>query len=131
MTDEWFLSKILQVLSLFFCSNDQTIIIVQDIVRQVLSQGEETKYVYKVKQNKNMKAEVCLQLLDSGLYSPTLIISDSNGNFIAERVLEMMNVVDMPFHFGSIHLSKSEVVIKPRNNVFTKDWESIHVPFSE
>ena len=83
--------------------------------------------LYKMKQTAAMKAEIHLQLLDSGKYCPNLFVYRQDGEMILHQKLPC--TVDF-MRLGEIQLSKKKVVVKPRKNALASNLEPVSFELS-
>lgn len=95
---------------------------VKPCVDEAITKGEDLLVLYKAKQTAAMKAEIYLQLLDSGKYCPNLFVCHQNGEKLLHRKLPC--TVDF-MSLGEIQLIKKRVTVKPRKNALAKDLEPI------
>lgn len=112
--------KIEKLLNTYFAHND--IRLVKSCIEEAIEKGENMLMLYKTKRNGKNKAEIYLQLLDTGEYCPNLFVYDKNGVEVLHKkmpcTLDLMNL-------GEIRLSGRKVTVIPRKNSLAQDLESV------
>lgn len=103
---------------LLFAADETVSQMVECALWEAVEQGEKMLVHFKEKQSRSGKAVIFLRILDSGLYHPLLCVYTVDGR-------EQLRT-DLPpcweLHaLGDICLSRKQVTIKPRKNVFSTD----------
>ncbi len=91
---------------------------------EILSLGENTEIIYKYKKNEKNCLQVCVKLLDTGMYSPFIRIFDNGKNLIREEVYgKLMKQDEFIFQFAAISLGKNSATIKPKKNAIAEHYQ--------
>ena len=117
---DYIISKLQNVLIQFF--NCENICPIMDCISEAVEKGENMMVLYKTKENKNLKASIFLQYLDTGLYLPHLFVHNSEGQELLHKKLKLSNEL---IEIGEIQLSSKKVTLKPKKNSFTANLSSI------
>lgn len=123
-SNEYIIDKLQNVLVQFY--NCENICPIQDCISEAVENGENMMIFYKAKGNKNLKASIFLQYLDTDLYLPHLFVHNSEGKEILHKKMKLSNEL---MEIGEIQISSKKVTIKPKKNSFTANLSSIVFEF--
>lgn len=123
---EFVIEQIKNVLNAYFCTEKNCS--VEPCIEEALNKGEDMLMLYKSKQTSKRKADICLQLLDNGMYCPNLFVYDQDGTELLHQklpcTLDLMSLCE-------IQLSSKKVVVKPRKNNLASQLEPLEFELSK
>ena len=100
-----------------FESDDFNVNRINDCITEALEQKENMLMKYKEKETNNKRAIIYLRFLDTCKYFPLLRLFDNKGTIILEKDLPESITLD---YIGELLVKKENIVIKPKQNTFTK-----------
>lgn len=109
-----------RVLQEHFCTQQFDTQFIRACFSEAITQGEKMLMKFKEKKSAINTAIIYLRYMDNGRYFPLLRVYDKNNNLLLEKDLPETLELNA---FGEIQLSKKNVTIKPKNNVFARNLE--------
>ena len=118
------------VLKQLFCDTPEKAAMVDEAVAEIRAHLEEIDIVYQSKQDKTVRVETIVTIFREGPCRMLARISDTEGKLLTEQVLSDCDNLQQALQYsGTILIRKNRVVIKPINNVMTKELQPIEIPF--
>ena len=125
------LNEITKEVLLNFCAkNDEDREMIETISDIIGHGGDAIDIVYQEKNDKAVNVKVILNILHDGQCRLFVVIEDLEGQqLLREQIALAEDLSEAMQYAGTILIRKNRVVIKPRNNVFTKDLHPTELTF--
>ena len=117
-----YLEKVLCI----FASDTFDINKIKSCIREALDQKENMLMKYKEKETAKNKVIIYLRFLDTCEYFPLFRLFDLTGTLILEKDLPKSLTLD---YIGDVLIKKESIIIKPKQNAFTKSLENIVINY--
>ena len=95
-------------------------------IEEALEQRENMLMKYKEKDTIKKKVIIYLRFLDTCEYFPLLRLFDATGTLLIEQNLPKSITLD---YIGEILIKKESIIIKPKQNAFSKSLENIVINY--
>lgn len=99
---------------------------IKSCIREALDQKENMLMKYKEKETAKNKVIIYLRFLDTCEYFPLFRLFDLTGTLILEKDLPKSLTLD---YIGDVLIKKESIIIKPKQNAFTKSLENIVINY--
>lgn len=118
-------------LLLRFCvKNEQDRTTILEVAELVRHGGEAVDIVFQSKKDKVVQVKVILNILNDGQCKIFVCVEDYEGNTLVREQIALAEDLNQAAQYaGTILIRKNRVVIKPKNNVFTKDLQPTEIGF--
>ena len=121
-----FLISYLEIVLCLFASDNFDINKIKSCIRDALDQKENMLMKYKEKEIAKNKVIIYLRFLDTCEYFPLFRLFDLTGTLILEKDLPKSLTLD---YIGDVLIKKESIIIKPKQNAFTKSLENIVINY--
>lgn len=119
-----------RVLRELFVDTAEKAAMLEEAVKAIQTYTEEIDIVYQSKQDKVVRVESVVTIYSSGHCRLAAKIMDLEGKLLTEQELCQCDNLQQALQYsGTILIRKNRVVIKPINNVTTKELQPIEIPF--
>ena len=113
-----------------FADNEDKREMVERAAQKIREYGEDLDIVYQMKNDKVVNVKVLLNIFDDEACKLSVKIEDMVGNLLVEQELVKAESLSQALQYcGTILIRKNRVVIKPINNVLTKDLQPVEIGF--
>ncbi len=114
----------------FFADTKEKKRMVEDAAKKIENDGEALDIVYQMKNDKAVNVKVMAKLFDNGECQMNVLVESMAGKLIKEQQLVRAESLAQALQYaGTILIRKNRVVIKPINNVLTKDLQPVEIIF--
>ena len=121
-----------KVLSECFAQNEAEKKMIHEAAQSIVMYGEKLEIDYLLKRDKNFDAAVGFNLLNDGTCRIILTVKDLEGHVLQKReIAHAESYEDALDHAGTILVRKNRVVVKPKNNLHTKNVQPLEVILGE
>lgn len=118
------------VFKALFADTEEKAAMVDAAVEDIRANMEEIDIVYQSKQDKTVKVETVITLFRQGHCRIMAKVYDTADVLLTEQLLSDCDNLQQALQYsGTILIRKNRVVIKPINNVMTKELQPIEIPF--
>ena len=102
------------------------------MLADIIAQGSDFEVLYKQKETTSLKACVYAGVSDDNHYSPTVTVTDKEGNILLKKRMEQQfNRDHFENQYGTLLVNKKRLIIRPRKNELAKDMKEIILPIGE
>lgn len=119
-----------RVLRELFVDTAEKAAILEEAVEAIKTHSEEIDIIYQAKQDKVVRVESIVTIYKDGHCRLRAKVTDLAGKLLTEQELCQGDNLQQTLQYsGTILIRKNRVVIKPINNVTTKELQPIEIPF--
>lgn len=119
-----------RVLRELFVDTAEKAAMLDDTIAAIQAHRDGLDIVYQFKQDKVVRVENIVTIYPKGYCRLVAKISDLEGHLLTEQELCRCDNLQQALQYaGTILIRKNRVVIKPVNNVMTKELRPIEIPF--
>lgn len=128
--DNTLLEAAQRVLRELFVDTAEKAAMLEEAVEAIKTYDEEIDIVYQAKQDKIVRVESIVTIYKDGHCRLRAKVTDLSGQLLTEQELCQGDNLQQTLQYsGTILIRKNRVVIKPINNVTTKELQPIEIPF--
>lgn len=121
-----------KILSECFAQNAEEKKMIHEAAQNIVMYGEKLEIDYLLKRDKNFDAAVSFNLLNNGTCRIILTVKDLEGKILQKReIAHTDSFEDAVDHVGTILVRKNRVVVKPKNNLHTKNVQPLEIILGE
>lgn len=121
-----------KVLSECFAQNAEEKRLIHEAAQSIVMYGEKLEIDYLLKRDKNFDAAVSFNLLNDGTCRIILTVRDMDGKILQKREIAHPDSFEEAVeHVGTILVRKNRVVVKPKNNLHTKNVQPLEIILGE
>lgn len=121
-----------KILSECFAQNDEEKHLIHEAAQSIVMYGEKLEIAYLEKRDKNFEAIVSFNLLNDNSCRIILTVKDLDGKLLQKReIAHTASYEDALDHVGTILVRKNRVVVKPKNNLHTKNVQPLEIILGE
>lgn len=121
-----------KILSECFAQNDEEKSVIHEAAQSIVMYGEKLEIAYLEKRDKNFEAIVSFNLLNDNSCRIILTVKDLDGKLLQKREIAHAESYEAAMdHAGTILVRKNRVVVKPKNNVHTKNVQPLEIILGE
>ena len=119
-----------RILRELFVDTAEKAAMLEEAVEAIKAHAEEIDIVYQSKQDKVVRVESVVTIYSNGHCRLAAKIMNLEGKLLTEQELCQCDYLQQALQYsGTILIRKNRVVIKPINNVTTKELQPIEIPF--
>lgn len=105
---------------------------IHEAARDIIMYGEKLEIAYLLKSDKNFDVTVSLNLLNNANCRIILTVQDKQGRLLQKREIALTKSYEEALdHVGTILVRKNRIVVKPKNNLHTKNVQPIEIILGE